>query len=188
MERVADIKEKKRNGEKQVSSVVFAIKGKKMAQRCLDKGLNTVEIWNEVARYINAGPDTFCESCCGWGHHVSKCGRLGMVRCMLCMGAHKTEEHQCDVVGCKAKKGQNCNHNVNKYANCKGEHIAKSNECPKKRKAIAKAQDERTSWKDQSRARTNEGSRQQPEKEKREEVREDAAPSTREAEKKEGLD
>jgi hypothetical protein len=36
---VADIQEKKKNEEKQSSSVVFAIKGKKMAQRCLEKRL-----------------------------------------------------------------------------------------------------------------------------------------------------
>jgi hypothetical protein len=134
MGRVADIKEKKKSGEKQASSVVFAIKGKKMAQRCLEKGLRAAGVWHEVERYVNSGPETFCESCGGGGHHVSKCGRLGMVRCMLCAGTHKTEEHQCDVVGCKAKKGQNCNHNANKCANCKGGHIAKSNECPKNAK------------------------------------------------------
>jgi hypothetical protein len=76
MGRVADIKEKKTNGEKQASSVVFAIKGKKMAQRCLEIGLRAAGIWHEVERYVNSGPDTFYENCCGWGHHVSKCGRL----------------------------------------------------------------------------------------------------------------
>jgi hypothetical protein len=34
---VADIKEMKRNGEKQASSIVFTISGKKMAQRCWKK-------------------------------------------------------------------------------------------------------------------------------------------------------
>jgi hypothetical protein len=103
---------------------------------------------------------------------------------MLCAGTHRTEEHQCDVVGRKAKKGQNCNHNKNMFAICTGVHIAKSNKCSKKREAITKAREERTSWKDRSWARTNEVTGQQLEKERKEDVREDGAPSTSEAEKK----
>jgi uncharacterized protein Smg (DUF494 family) len=80
MERVVNIKEKQRNGVKQASSVVLAIKGMKRAQRRLEKGLTVVRVWHEVEHYVNWGPDTFCKSCCGWGHHVSKCGRPGMAR------------------------------------------------------------------------------------------------------------
>jgi hypothetical protein len=109
-----------------------------------------------------------------------------MVRCMLCAGPHKTEEHQCDVVGCKSKKGQNCNHNINKCANCKGGHIAKSNECPRKRDAIGRAREERTSWRDCSRIRTNEVAGDQQQWKEKEEGREDGAISTGEGEKKVG--
>jgi hypothetical protein len=106
---------------------------------------------------------------------------------MLCEGTHKTEEHQCDVVRCKAKSGQNCNHNANKCANCNGGHIVESNECPKKRAALAKALQERTSWRDGSRIRTNEvTSQRQDSKEGEDEVREDRAASTSEAENKVG--
>jgi hypothetical protein len=55
---------------------------------------------------------------------------------------------------------------------------------PQEREAVAKAQEERTSWKDRSRARTNEVTGQQLEKERKEQIREDGAPSTSEAEKK----
>jgi hypothetical protein len=55
LERVADIKEKKRHGENQASSVVFAIEEKKMAQRCWEKGLRAAGIWHEVERYVNSG-------------------------------------------------------------------------------------------------------------------------------------
>ena len=179
--RPADVKEKRKSGEKQATSVVFSIKGKKMAQKCLEKGLRAAGVWHEVERYIRAGPDTFCESCCGWGHHVSKCGRLAMVRCMLCAGTHKTEDHECDVVGCKARKGQNCTHNNDKCANCKGNHIAKSNVCPKKQEAIQKAKEERTNWRERVRGGKNIPQSQEVPKEK-----EDGAPATEEAEKKTG--
>jgi hypothetical protein len=152
-----DAKERIHSGEKQTSSVVFAIKGQKVAQRCLDKGLRVAGLWHMVERCVNAGPDTICESCCRWGHHVTKCARQAMVRCMLCMGNHRSNEHQCDVVGCKAKKGHNCTHNNNKYANCKGGHITKSNACLKKQQGSAKARKELTTWKNRRRARTNEG-------------------------------
>jgi hypothetical protein len=181
MGRTADIKGKKKSGEKMASSVVFSIKGKKMAQRCLEKGLRGAGVWHSVERYIRAGPDSFCEVCCGWRHNVSKCGRLGMVRCLLCTGSHKTEDHQCNVVGCRAKKGQNCTHNHDKCANCKGNHIAKSNTCPKKQEAIKLAKEERTSWSDRVR-----GGRPQHLSQKAPKESEDMAPSTEVGEKKVG--
>jgi hypothetical protein len=112
--RPADIMEKRKSGEKDAMSVVISIKAKKVAQKCLEKGLRVAGVWYEVERYIRAEPDAFCESCCWWDHHVSQCGRLTMEKYMLYAGSHETEDHVCDVMGCKAKKGQNCPHNNNK--------------------------------------------------------------------------
>jgi hypothetical protein len=181
--RTADIKEKRKSGEKQATSVVFSIKGKKIAQRCLEKGLRAAGVWHEVERYIHAGPDTFCESCCGWAHHDSKCGRLGLgvVKCMLCAGKHKTEDHQCDVVGCKAKKGQNCTHNNDKCANCRGNHIAKSNACPNKQEAIQKDKEERISWRERVRGRNIVRSQEKPENETEALATEEAEKEVRES-------
>jgi hypothetical protein len=63
--RPTDIKQKKTSEEKQATSVVFSIKRKKIAQRCLEKRLWAAGMWHEVERYIHARPDTFCESCSG---------------------------------------------------------------------------------------------------------------------------
>ena len=121
-----DVQRKKAEGKK-ASSVVFAVKGSKMAKQLLIGGLRTAGITYDVERLVNAGPDSFCRACSRWGHVDAKCGSLKMPVCMLCAGSHLTKDHKCNVVGCKAKAGQNCTHNVNKCVNCKGNHIAKVN-------------------------------------------------------------
>jgi len=71
-----------------------------------------------------------------------------MPPCMLCAERHLTKDHKCNVVGCKAKAGQNCHHNVDKFVNCKGDHIAKANSCAKKQEAMEKAREERRTRKE----------------------------------------
>jgi hypothetical protein len=157
--------------------VVFSIKWKKIAQRCFETGLRAAGVWHKVERYIHTGPDTFCESCCRWGHYVSKYCMLGVVQCMGCAGKHKTEDHQCDVMGCKAKQSQNCIHNNNKCANCQGNHITKCNACPKKQEELQRATKETTSWRERVTGRNIVQSQENPEYKME-------APATEETEKK----
>jgi len=174
-----DVQKKKGEGKK-ASSVVFAVKGSKMAEKVLKGGLRAAGVKYDVERFMTAGPDSFCGVCSRWGHVEAKCGALKMPTCMLCAGQHLTKDHKCNVVGCKANAGQNCTHTVDKCVNCKANHIAKANVCVKKQEAIKKAREERRTWKEREGERRNVTTDQQ----KNPERTEDGEPSTAEAEKK----
>jgi len=149
-----DVQKKKRDGKK-ASSVVFAVKGSKMAEKVLKGGLRVAGVKYDVERFMTAGPDSFCAVCTRWGHVEAKCGALKMPVCMLCAGRHLTKDHKCNVVGCQANAGQNCNHDVDKCVNCKGHRIAKANVCVKKQEAIKTAREESRTWKEREGERRN---------------------------------
>jgi len=174
-----DVQKKKAEGKK-ASSVVFAVKGSKMAENVLKGGLRAAGVKYDVEKFMNAGADSFCGVCSGWGHVEAKCGALRMPACMLCAGRHLTKDHKCNVVGCKANAGQNCTHNVDKCVNCKGNHIAKANCCVKKQEAIKNAREERCTWKEREGERRNVTTDQQ----KTRNGTEDVEPSTADAERK----
>jgi hypothetical protein len=174
-----DVQNKKGDGKK-ASSVVFAVKGSKMAEKVLKGGLRAAGVKYDVERFMTAGPDSFCGVCSRWGHVEAKCGSLKMPACMLCAGGHLTKDHKCNVVGCKANAGQNCTHTVDKCVNCKGNHIAKANVCVKKQEAIKIAREERRTWKEREGERRNVTTDRQ----KKPDQVEDGGPSTAEAEKK----
>jgi len=174
-----DVQKKKTEGKK-ASSVVFAVKGSKMAEKVLKGGLRAAGVKYDVERFMTAGPDSFCGVCSRWGHVEAKCGSLKMPACMLCAGRHLTKDHKCNVVGCKANAGQNCTHNVDKCVNCKGNHIAKANVCAKKQEAIKIAREERRTWKEREGERRNVTTAQQ----KKPDQVEDGGSSTAQAEKK----
>jgi len=174
-----DVQKKKAEG-KEASSVVFAVKGSKMAKKVLKGGLRAAGAKYDVEKFMNAGLDSFCEVCSRWGHVDSKCGFLKMPACMLCVGRHLSKDHKCNVVGCKANAGQNCTHNVDKCVNCNGNHIAKANCCVKKQEAIKMAREERRTWKEREGERRNITTDQQ----KKPDHAEDGGPSTADAEKK----
>jgi len=178
-----DVQKKKSEGKK-ASSVVFAVKGSKMAEKVLKGGLRAAGVKYDVERFMTAGLDSFCGVCSRWGHVEAKCGALEMPACMLCAGRHLTKDHKCNVVGCKANAGQNCTHNVDKCVNCKGNHIAKANVCVKKQEAIKKAREERRTWKEREGERRNVTTDQQ----KKPDQVEDGGPSTAEAGEKVGND
>jgi len=174
-----NVQKRKAEGKK-ASSVVFAVKGSKMAEKALKGGLRAAGGKYVVEKFINAGPASFCRVCSRWGHVEAKCGAFKMQPCMLCAGRHLTKDHNCNVVGFKANAGQNCTHNVDKCVNCKGNHIAKANCCVKKQEAIMMAREERRTWKERVGERRNVVTDQQ----KKPEATEDGGPSTAEAEKK----
>ena len=172
--------QKKKAEGKKASSVVFAVKRSKMAEKVLKGGLRAAGVKYDVERFMTAGPDSFCRVCSRWGHVEAKCGALKMPACMLCAGRHLTKDHKCNVVGCKANAGQNCSHKVDKCVNCKGNHIAKANVCVKKKEAIKTAREERRTWKEREGERQNVTTDQQ----KKPDQVEDGGPSTAEAKKK----
>ena len=131
------IRERRQNGDIPASSVVFVVKGSKAAQGLVKKGIKAAGVWYRVETYTNAGPDSRCELCCGWGHIENKCSNEPP--CGYCSGYHRTSDHKCDVVGCKAKPGSLCGHTLEKCPNCKGNHIAFSNRSVKKAEAARAA-------------------------------------------------
>jgi len=68
------IRERRQNGEIAASSVVFFVKGSKVAQSLVKKGIKAAGVWYRVETCKNEGLDTSCELCCGWGHLENKCG------------------------------------------------------------------------------------------------------------------
>jgi len=64
-------------------------------------------------------------------------------KCGYCSGHHRTSDHKCNVVGCIAKQGSLCGHTLEKCPNCKGNHIAFSSRCVKKREATKAARQSR---------------------------------------------
>jgi len=174
-----DVQKKKGEGKK-ASSVVFAVKGSKMAENVLKGGLRAAGVKYDVEKFMNAGPDSFCGVCSRWGHVEAKWGLLKMPACMLCAGRHLTKDHKCNVVGCKANAGQNCTHNVDRCINCKGNHIAKANCCVKKQEAIKTAREERRTWKEREGEHPNVTTDQQ----KDPDHTEDGVPLPADAEKK----
>jgi len=174
-----DVQKKKMEGKK-ASSVVFAVKGSKMAKKVLKGGLRVAGVKYNVERFMTARQDSFCGVCSKWGHVEAKCGSLKMPACMLYAGRHLTKDHKCSVVGCKANAGQNCTHNVDKCVNCKGNHIAKANVCVKKHEAIKMVREERRTWKEREGERRNVTTDQQ----KKPDHVENVGPSIAEAKKK----
>jgi len=174
-----DVQKKKAEGKK-ASSVVFAVKGSKMAEKVSMGGLRAAGVKCDVEKFVNAGPDSFCGVCSRWGHVDAECGSLKMPACILCVGRHPTKDHKCNMVGCKANAGQNCAHNVDKCVNCKGNHIAKANCCVKKQEAIKVAREERRTWEEREGEHRNITTDQQKEP-YRTEV---GGPSTADAEEK----
>jgi len=174
-----DVQKKKAEGKK-ASTVVFAVKGSKMAENVMQWGSRSAGVKYDVEKFMNARPDSFCGVCSRWGHVETKFGSLQVPAWMLCMGRHLTKDHKCNVVGCKANAGQNCAHNVDKCINCKGNHIAKANCCIEKQEAIKVAREERRTWKER------EGERQNviTDRQKKPDHTEDGGPLTAEAEEK----
>jgi hypothetical protein len=136
------IRERERRGEIKASSVVFIVRGKKVAHRQVNKGVFAAGIRYKVEPYTNAGPDSLRELCCRWGHIESKCSH-NQPKCGCCAGPHRSSEHTCHVVGWASKQAAVCSHIQEKCPNCKSNHITFSGKCMKKIEAITKARQSR---------------------------------------------
>jgi hypothetical protein len=112
-----------------------------MAQRLIKDGINAVGVWDLVEPFMNVGPESRCEHCCGWGHIESKCS--GNLASGYCSGPHRTSTYKCDVVRCSAKQVSPCAHTPEKCPNCKGNYIAFSSRCTKKAEATREEQERR---------------------------------------------
>jgi hypothetical protein len=107
----------------------------------IKKGIKAAGVWYRVEAFTNAGLDSRCELCCGWGHIENKCG--SKPKCSYCSSNHCMSDHKCNVQGCIAKQGSVCGHRLEKCPNCKGNHIAFSSRCAKKSGAAKVARQQR---------------------------------------------
>jgi len=87
--------------------------------------------------FIADKADTLCGHCSQWGHSEFRC-HGGAAACAICSGAHRTEEHRCEVATC-GKWGKVCPHTVMRCPNCKGNHPAQDARCKAKGQAIGLA-------------------------------------------------
>jgi hypothetical protein len=110
--------------------VVFIVRGKKVAQSLVNKGVIPAGVQYKVKPYMNAGPDSLCELCCEWGHIESKCSHH-QPKCRYCAGPHRSREHRCKVIGCTLNQGALCSNMQEKCPNCNWNHIAFSGKCAK---------------------------------------------------------
>jgi len=136
------IREREQRGEIKASSVVFIVRGKKVAQRLVNKGVIAAGVQDKFEPYTNAGPDSLCKLYCGWGHIESKCSHH-QPKCGYCAGPHRSSERRWNVVRCTSKQGAVCSQTQEKCPNCKGNHIAFSGKCAKKIEAITMARHSR---------------------------------------------
>ncbi|TGZ76279.1 hypothetical protein EX30DRAFT_299541, partial [Ascodesmis nigricans] len=99
------------------------------AEKIRKEGLWIYGKQHMIDKYIQAGPDTFCEICCSWGHGAHRCERADKPACLLCREGHLTKAHKCQEEDCRAGLGRSCRHLVKRCCNCGGTHTARSDEC-----------------------------------------------------------
>ena len=54
------------------------------------KGIKAAGVQYWVEKFMNVGPDSRCELCCGWGHIESKYS--SKPTCGYCLGPHWTSD------------------------------------------------------------------------------------------------
>jgi len=136
-----NIHERWQRGVISASSVVFVVKGSKVARGLVKEGINAEGVLYRVAPFRNPGQDSRWEHCCRLGHIQTKSS--GKPACCYSSGPHRTSDHKCNVVGCSAKQGALCGHTQERCPNCRGNHIALSSRCAMKTEVTRAAQDER---------------------------------------------
>ncbi|TGZ79516.1 hypothetical protein EX30DRAFT_373060 [Ascodesmis nigricans] len=123
------------------SSVIITIRSENDAEKIRQKGLWIYGKDHTADRYVQPGPDAFYDICCGWGHGAHRCENAEKPSCMLYGEVHSTKQHRCPNIGCKLGVGKVCQHLKRKCSNSGGAHIARLNECPKKRDAVKAARE-----------------------------------------------
>jgi len=58
------IRERRQTGEIAASSVVFVVKGSRLARSMIKQGIKAARVWYRVEACMNAGPVSRCELCC----------------------------------------------------------------------------------------------------------------------------
>ena len=128
------LKEQQETG-KQGSAIVITIQGEVEAKRLCASGLRFGGIVRVVKRYWEAGPGSVCTTCCDIGHQrIGNCGDRPE-KCIICIGSHKVENHQCSVIGCNKRNKKIYVHVTPRCANCMEAHTVNSSRYTSRYKA-----------------------------------------------------
>jgi len=98
------IRHKEQRGEIKTTSVVFFVRGKKVAQRLVNKGVTAAAVWDQVEQRPNAGPDSLHGHSFGWGNIDSRCSHHQSM-CGYGARLHQSTDHRCDIVRYSSRKG-----------------------------------------------------------------------------------
>ncbi|TGZ77551.1 hypothetical protein EX30DRAFT_351800 [Ascodesmis nigricans] len=103
------------------STAIITLRSGEDAERIRKEGLWIYGKQHTIDKYIQGGPDAFCEICCGWGHGTHRCERAEKPACLLCGSGHRTKDHKCREER-KACLGRSCRQLVKRCCNCGGAH------------------------------------------------------------------
>ncbi len=148
------LEEQLETGNGRGSAIVITVGNEAEALKICAKGLRFGGAPKVVEKYWEAGPSSVYMTCSGIGHDRLGGCRERPAQCVICAGAHKSENHKCGVTGCITKKGKICIHVVPKCANCGGNHQATAFRCPARQKAQA------LSWKNRTKKSQDSGEKE----------------------------
>lgn len=135
----ARIEERHDTGNERGSAFVITVGSEEEASKLCAEWLRFGGVPKVVEKNWETGPSSVCMTCSGIGHdRLGGCNQR-TEQCVVCAGAHKSENHKCGFTGCTVKKGKICIHVVPKCANCGGNHQATAFRCPAGQKAQALA-------------------------------------------------
>ena len=140
----ARLEEHLETGNERGSAIVITVGNEADVSKLCAKGLRFGGVPKVVEKYWEAGPNSMCMTYSGIGHDRLKRCNERPVQCVICAGAHKSENHRDGVTGCVAKIGRICIHVIPKCANCGDNHQATAFRCPARQKGQAVA------WKNRS--------------------------------------
>ena len=133
------LRERQESGNNRGSAIVITVANVSDVVYLCAKSLRFGGALKVVEKYWKAGPGSVCPICCGIGHdRPGNCGDR-LVKCILCAGPHKLEEHKCGVSDCRAGRGKMCVHITATCRNCQGSHQANSTKCLMRQKAEREA-------------------------------------------------
>ncbi|TGZ76209.1 hypothetical protein EX30DRAFT_391317 [Ascodesmis nigricans] len=87
------------------STVIITLRSGKDTEKVQREGLWIYGKQHTIKRYIQTGPDAFCEICCSWDHGSHRCERANKPACLLCGKGHLTKKHKCLEGDCKVGVG-----------------------------------------------------------------------------------
>ena len=133
----ARLKKRLDTGDARGSAIVITVGSKEEVSKLCARGLRFGGAPKVVEKYWEAGPCLVCMTCSGIGDDWLAGCNPRLEQCAICVGAYKSENDQCGVMGCTVKIEKICIYVVPKCGCCDGNHQATAFRCPVRQKAPA---------------------------------------------------